>query len=230
MAQYSKDGHRQRLRESYIKNGASGLFDRDLLELLLTYAIPRRDVKPIAYNLLNEFGSLEAVLNAEVGELAEVDGIGENSAVLISLVHAVHSKIGEDRNKRFKSVLSVANSIEYFSNLLKDEVCEKFLVMTLTSNNEMLNIVTVGEGNSACVEVNCRKVMEVMAKSKAAGMIISHNHPNASKNPSLEDINFTMELLNVSRKMKISLIDHIIIGRDGAFSFRADPRYSAYFI
>lgn len=134
--QYGRSGHRQRMRESYLASGTEHMADHQILELYLSLVIPRHDVKETAYNLMNTFGSLEGVFNAEVADLKEVKGIGENTAILISLFKEICSRVDANKTKSIRSLDST-------------EIAEKYVTSVLNRFREK-NYGDFAEQQSAC--------------------------------------------------------------------------------
>lgn len=127
----SRDGHRARMRAAYLQGGGDAMPDHQLLELLLSISIPRKDVKPIAYALINRFGSLEQVFAAGAADLQQVPGVGEQTAVQILLVRDLNRRIHQNQNKPVKHLTDATQSCAYFSNLLRDKATEQVYLVTL---------------------------------------------------------------------------------------------------
>lgn len=225
MAELSREKHRNRVRESYLKDSFDSLPDHNVLELILFYAIPRKDVKQITYDLMNTFGSLENVINADISELMNIKGIGENSAILISLFKNVNVRIAENRNKDMKKLTHFEASKQYVSNMLSPLTTEKVVVITLNNGLEIISCHTVSNGTVSCANVEPRKIMECALADKAAMLILGHNHPNVSYLPSKEDIEFTKKINEVLKPFDIKLADHVIVGVNGTLSMKNDVRY-----
>lgn len=224
------NGHRERLRRQFLSAGLDSFADHQILELILTYAISRQDVKPQAKLLLKRFGSIQNVLRASLEDLAEVDGIGEKSAILIKLFNDVPSAVGKRKNTGVKRLSSKCVSIDYVSNLLSDLNEEQIIMITLKSSNEIIMVHTVSTGVSARTELDKGKLLKAAVRDNPAGVIIAHNHPLGSSAPSASDIDFTISLRSLLETLGIHLIDHIIIGEDEPYSMRSDSAYHNFFI
>lgn len=229
MAELGREGHRERVKAAYRKHGLEIMPDHNVLELLLFYAIPRKDVKPIAYNLMNRFKTLENVFNADMDTLKTVDGVGENAAILISLIKDVNARISESQNNDVKNLDSSEKSKAYAQNLLRHCEYEKVIIICLDNNCRVIDHHTVSEGTVNCSVVNHKKIVECVIRDKAASLIIAHNHPHGNPTPSTEDINFTVEILNLLRKIQVDLNDHIIVGNKSTLSMRTTARYCEFF-
>ncbi len=221
-------GHRKRLKEKY-KSDNNSLYDYELLELLLTYSIPRKDVKPIAKDLINHFGSFENIFSAKPELLMQVDGIGENSALLISLLNTINCKIRKNRNTNIKELNNSNETKEYFNNLLKDEKNEKIAVLSLDNSNRIISCRIISEGTVNLIEFSPRKIIEAVITDNASNVIISHNHPFGNAEPSAQDIDFTLKTRDLLRPLGINLFDHIIVGEKDVFSMRSSLRFVHYF-
>ena len=213
-------GHRERLRQEFIRLGADSFSEVRALELLLFYALPRVDTNPLAHALLDRFGSLHAVLSASVAELCTVDGVGESTAVLIRLVPELYRR-GETELKR-KKITSVRNSAaagELAMSFFKGENSEKFLLFCLDAKNNLTKWEEISRGVVNSVNVDIRRVAELALLNKAVSCVVAHNHPSGDVSPSREDRAVTEQIASALSALHISLLDHIIVGRDEYFSF-----------
>jgi DNA repair protein RadC len=228
MENLSRKGHRQRVKESYLKNSFDAMPDHNILELILFYAIPQKDVKPIAYNLINHFGSLENVLNADVSELIQVDGIQEHSAILLTLFRNVHRRLNQQ--KADVQYRTFEQLMDFASMKLKDYQTETVLIVTFDNAKSIINthILTGGEVNSAIL--NKKDVAQFVIRDNASSVVVAHNHPSGSAVPSAADIDATISLSQFLRQINIALLDHIVVGGDGTVqSIKGDLRYAKYF-
>jgi len=213
-------GHRERLRERFLRAGAKGLQDYELLELLLSYAIPRKDVKPQAKELLRRFGSLAAVLDAPLEEVQEVKGIGPRAATLLRLAKEMGEVYLGERMRGVDVLSSPSRVVDFCLFRLKGEGEEKFMVIYLNVKNEVMDYEVIQEGTVDRSVVYPRRVAEKALRRRAASVIVVHNHPSGHPDPSPEDGRITRELVEALRPLEIRLLDHIIVGKRGYFSFR----------
>ena len=212
-------GHRKRLRERFERTGAEGLHDYECLELLLTYAVPRRDVKPLAKELLERFGSLSGVLDAHPRELEKVKEIGPRSSVLISLVKDLCGAYMGER-MRTRDLLSSPGAVVDFARVkLGGLAHENFMVVFLNVKNEVITSEIVHEGTVDRAVIYPRKIMESALARGAAGLILVHNHPSGHPEPSAEDKIITRTITDAGRSMDIRVLDHVVVGKGGYFSF-----------
>lgn len=215
------DGHRQRLRERFGRSGLSGFHNHEVLELLLTYAIPRKDVKPIAKELLQQFGNnLAAVFDAPAVELMRVDGVGENAAVLLGLIPRLIELYQSSRWKRQVTFSSTPSAVSYLSALLGTERNEIFCILALDSQNRLIASEQIQRGSVNRTAVFPRLVVESSLKHRATAVILAHNHPGGGPQPSNADRQLTLRLKKLLGDLDIVVHDHIIIaGPDQHYSF-----------
>ena len=223
-------GHRKRLKEKYLASSNSLVYDYEALELLLTYSIPRIDVKPIAKELLNQFGSMDNVLNANPTQLQKVNGVGPNTAILISLIKDISVRASKSRSENTKMLNNPKTAIQFFQNMLAEETIEKFLLVTIDNSNKIISCHTLAEGETDYVNVDPRRMFEMVLFDNAPRVMIAHNHPHGNADPSAFDIDFTLKVRNILNSLQIELEDHIIIGETDSLSMRNSYHYSKYFV
>lgn len=213
------EGHRARLKDRFASLGADGLADYELLELLLTYAIPRRDVKPIAKALILRFGSLAQVFEAEKKELTEVDGIGEHVASLLLLCNAlgVHTTKSKLQQKPHMDNLDAV--IQYLHARMDHLKHEEFHVLFFDVKSNLIADETLFKGTTSGAAVYPKEVVRKALSHGASSILIAHNHPSGDITPSPEDEDVTMRIAQASAIMDITLHDHLIIGKGGHYSF-----------
>lgn len=221
-------GHRQRVKEKFLKN-QSAFGDYELLELLLMYSIPRIDVKPIAKDLLRRFCSLENVFNATPEQLMQVKGVGENSAILINLFSTVKKKISKNKNDNVTHLDSNENSIAFFANYFENERNEQIIAVSLDNSNKIIATRVLSNGLVNASEFSLRKIVDMVAADNPSSIIVSHNHPRGKAEPSAADISFTIKIRDFLRSVNVSFLDHIVVGEDKSLSMRASRTYSKYF-
>lgn len=212
----SRDGHRARMRQSFKKNEMDNLPDHNLLELFISGVIKRRDVKQIAYDLINEFGTLENVFKASVDDLMRVNGVGEVLAVELSLVNTFHKRIESNKNENVKTIKTVSEAIEFCKNRLSSENVEKVLMVTLDDKGKLLGNYIIGQGTVNESFISKRDAVSIALKDNATNVILSHNHPCSNSSPSAADINMTINFRKLFRDVGINLLDHIVIGENEA--------------
>ena len=216
------EGHRERLKSEYIKNGPDSLSDARALELLLGYSIARKDTYGIAKELIKKFSCLKNVFSASIPDLCTVDGIGEKTALLIKLTGDIYRKslisgINDSikvNNSRIASEIVKA----YLSGLVN----EAFIIIALDSQNTVIRCDTISSGVVNSVSIDVRKSTEFLLSVHATSAIIAHNHPDGNTHPSNEDHFITEKLQSAFSTVGIFLRDHIIYSDSGAYYSFAD--------
>jgi len=212
-------GHRQRLKERFSKAGSEGFHDYELLELLLTYAIPRRDVKPLAKELIKHFGSLSKVLDASIDELTGIKGISHHSGALIKLAKVLTEHYMSERMKAGDVLSSPEAVINFARAKLSGSPNEAFLCIYLNTKNEIIKHNITNQGTVDRAAVYPRRIIKEALDCHAAGLILVHNHPSGHCQPSPEDRALTDSIIAVAKTMDLRVLDHIIVGRLGHYSF-----------
>jgi len=213
------DGHRERMKKRFAESGLTGFDSLNALEMLLFYALPRRDTNGIAHALFDRFGSLSGVLSADVEELKSVDGVGESAAILISLVTQLNKRYLEERTVRKDMVSDHRSAGEFFAAKFAYETREKVYALFLNSSNAMICCKEIASGVVNGAEISIRELVELGLKYKAVSVIVSHNHPGGIPEPSLEDEICTGKIKSALNLVGIKLLDHIIVADDRFLSF-----------
>ena len=213
-------GHRQRLRQRFVKNGADALPDYELLELVLFPALPRRDTKPLAKALLKRFGSFAEVISAEPGDLKTVDGIGEAAMIALKTVQAAAHRLAHDEIID-RPVLSSWNKLlKYCKATMAYEKSERFRILFLNKKNVLIADEIQQKGTVDHTPVYPREVVKRALELGATAIIMVHNHPSGDPSPSKADIEMTKEIRDAADKLGIVLHDHLIISKGGSNSFK----------
>ncbi len=213
-------GHRDRLKERFRDRGANALADYELLELLLTYAIPRKDVKPLAKDLLAKYKNLSGIFGADTQKLAAEKGLGESSATFLKLIAATATKYRKEAVIQKDAFTNKLDLIDYFYTKLSGLTREEFHVVYLDSKNQILADELLFTGTLNASAVYPREVIKIALEKGAASMVLAHNHPSGNPKPSDDDDLLTMELAAISAPLGITLHDHIIIGDNTHYSFK----------
>lgn len=209
-------GHRERKKEQFRAHGLDAFADHEALELLLYYAIPRRDTNPIAHALLDRFGSLEGVFTAPPEELARVEGVGKNAATLIRLLLPLCRRVRTGNGGREIILNSRESAGAYFLELFFGEKQEVFYEACLDAKGKLLACYRLASGSADSVSVDVRRVVENALSSNASHVLLSHNHPSGIALPSAADNQTTMQIARVLAGIGVKLTDHIIVA-DGDF-------------
>ena len=211
-------GHRSRLRTRLLTGGAGALQDFELLELLLTFAIPSSDGEALAKNLIAHFSSFGQVLDAPPEALMGFMSLKEQSACLIHLVKACHELYLREKALKRQRILSLEVLVDYCRTAMGGLKDEQFRVIYLNSQNEIIAEEILQEGTVNQTVVYPRKILELALKHKATGLILVHNHPSGSLNPSASDRELTQTVVKTSQALNLMVHDHLIISRHGYFS------------
>lgn len=215
-------GHRQRLKKRYILSGIDALHDYEVLELLLFYAIPRRDTKALAKDLLKKFGSLKKLMDADPKEIEALTGVGAQTALLIRLVKDLGTLYLQEKAMETAQISSTKALLDYCMASMGGLKDERFNVIYLNAQNRIIKTEVIQEGIVNQAVVYPRKILEMALKHKASSIILVHNHPSGNIKPSEADIRLTRTLQDTARVLDILIHDHIIVGENRYFSFREE--------
>jgi DNA repair protein RadC len=213
-------GHRERLRERFRDAGAEAVSDYELLELLLFRAIPRRDVKPLAKNLITTFGSFAEVISAPIARLAEVKGLGTTAITELKIIHAAASRLARGQVRKRPVLSSWSNVIDYCRTTMAFAEKEQFRVLFLDKRNQLIVDEVQQTGTVDHTPVYPREVVKRALELSATALILVHNHPSGDPTPSGADIEMTRTIVEVTKPLGIAVHDHIIVGRDGHASLK----------
>jgi DNA repair protein RadC len=214
-------GHRQRVRERFLKVGGDALEDYELLELALQLVIPRKDTKGLAKTLLREFGSFSGVFNASEARLAKIKGLGETSIAHIKVIQAVAARFGRDRIDAEQPILSSwSQLIDYCRSQMAFQSIEQFRILFLDKKNRLIADEVQQTGTVDHTPVYPREVIKRSLELSATALILVHNHPSGDPSPSSADVRMTREISDIAKPLGITLHDHIIIGKSGHASLR----------
>ncbi|MBN1468021.1 MAG: DNA repair protein RadC [Fusobacteriaceae bacterium] len=215
----TNNGHRSRLKEKYLKGGLDGFLDYEILELFLTYASPRKDCKAKAKALIDKFGSIEGVFNAPKEKVLEVEDMGESSYVLMKLFKDIQKYIFKEDRLMGKKISSTKELIEYLNYEMSNLEVEVFKIIFLNTQNVLINEKTIFVGTIDKSYIYPRELLKEIFEHNAKSVIFVHNHPSGNLNPSKADISFTNSMRSIFKELEINILDHIIIGKGGYFSF-----------
>ncbi len=218
---YIRD-HRKRLRNRFIEGGATALPDYEMLELVLFRAIPRRDVKPLAWRLLDQFGDFNRVISAPPDRLCEIKGVGDAVVLELKIVEAAAHRLARARVMQ-KHVLSGWDAVlDYCHTTMAHRETEQFRVLYLDRKNVLIADEEQAKGTVDHVPVYPREVVKRALELNASALILVHNHPSGDPTPSDSDINMTNQIQNAAMALGITLHDHLIIGKSRELSFKTE--------
>ena len=225
------DGHRQRMKERFLAEGMDHFSDYQVLELLLFYAVPRKDTNPIAHALMDHFGTLSQVLEAPVEELEKVAGVGRNAAILMKLVTEVGRCYLVDRSNRNVILETISECGDYLKSFFFGRRNETVFILCLDAKCKVLACREVGEGSVNSANVPIRRIVEMALSANATSVVLAHNHPSGLAFPSEEDVITTRRVAAALSMVEIRLVDHIIVADDDFVSLvHTGHRFDDYII
>lgn len=214
-------GHRDRLRKKVLTFGPDMLQDYELLEFLLTFAIPRKDVKPLAKELIEIFGSFADVIDASPEELKRIKGIKDNAAALIAAVRGSAVRLAKNRISSGPVIKDWDSLIKYCKIDMGQKKTECLRIIFLDSRSRLIKDEIVQKGSVSQTPVYPREIARRALELGASSIVMVHNHPAGDLRPSKNDIVMTKAVLNALEALEIALIDHLIISKTGHISFKA---------
>jgi len=224
-------GHRERLRRRFLEEGLDNFEDYQVLELLLFQVIPRKDTNPVAHRLIQRFGSLSAVLEADTKDVASIEGIGEKAAIFLSMIPQVTRRYFHDRVARDRPRLSSSEAVaEYLIPLMAGRSEEVFYLLCLDTQCHVVYPALLSEGTIKEAAVYPRHVVEEAIRHRAASVVFAHNHPSGAVTPSPQDHQLTRVLVQALGPLDVKVLDHIIVAGNQIYSFAREgvmPVYEA---
>ena len=215
--------HRARVRARFIAEGLDGFADHQVLELLLFYCMPRKDTNELAHRMLNEYGGVANLLNADIPGLQKRLGISENTAALIALIPQLSRWYAGVQRAACNQELSTARAAyEYAAGLFVGRPRECLFCICLNIKNRVLGADMLTEGTVSKTAVFPRQIVECALKYNAAAVILAHNHPSGDVSPSPSDREVTRAANRALEPLEIRLLDHIIVGACNYYSFTED--------
>lgn len=218
-------GHRQRLKDRFLKEGLDQFEDLYVLELLLYYCIPQKDTNPIAHALIAHFGSLTAVFAATPEELQKVPGIGKNAATFLSLIPQVGRYYQIKRTEPGKILHTIDQCGNYLVPYFYGRENETVFLLCLDAKCKVLGCKLVGEGSVNSANIPIRRVVEIALNTNATTVILAHNHPSGLAIPSDDDVQTTLRLAKAMDAVEITLADHIVVADDDFVSMAQSGYY-----
>jgi DNA repair protein RadC len=213
--------HRQRLRTRFLEGGAKAMPDYEIMELVLFAAIPRRDVKPLAKKLISHFGSFAEAIAAPIERLVEIDGVGETVATHLKIVEAAALRLARTQLLGKPALSSWAALIDYCAAAMARNPNEEFRILFLDRKNVLIADEVQNKGTIDHTPVYPREIVKRALELGASAIILVHNHPSGDPTPSRADIEMTRQIADAAKALRVTVHDHVIVGRSGHASFKA---------
>ncbi len=220
------EGHRKRLKERFQLEGLEHFSEVNALELLLFYCVPRKDTNPLAHRLLNHFGSLSGVMGADFAELMQVEGVTEHIAIYLTMISQFSRYTAIKEVPKKVRLTTTQQCGRYMIPFFQGRTKETVAVACLDASCRVICCKIVGEGSVTSANFSIRKVVELALSSKAASVVLAHNHPGGVAIPSAEDIATTVELAQALSGLDIILADHIVVCGNDFTSFVDSRTYN----
>jgi DNA repair protein RadC len=220
-AEFDGTGHRARLRGRLLENGGDALLDHELIEYLLTLAIPRRDTKPLAKRLLHDFGGIAGLLNADPVSLGRADGLGDTAIAALKIVQAASLRMLRAKVREAPILASWQALLDYLRVDMAHILIERVRVLHLNGKNMLIRDEVIAEGSVDQASVHVREVIGRAMQLGSSSIILVHNHPSGDPAPSRADITLTRDIVDAGKRLGISVHDHVIVGAEGHSSMRA---------
>lgn len=215
-------GHRKRLKEKFIKGPVDGFSNYEILELMLFNSIPRRDVKPIAKELLSKFGSFNSIINATKEKLLSVSGVNETTFLNFQITKELLQRLLLEQVIKQNVIASWGDLVDYLKLTMSHLPIEQFRVLFLNKKNILIESEIMASGTIDQAPVYPREVIKRALFHEASAIILVHNHPSGSPKPSSFDIDLTSQIVSACKTVNISVHDHVIIGKGEYYSFKTN--------
>jgi len=216
---HSHQGHRQRLREKAISGGIEYWPQHEVLELILTYCIPHRDVNPLAHELIDQFGSLAGVFDAGFDQLRKIKWIGDNSATFLSLLPDFFNRYTASKNTDTVVLDTTQKCVNYFRSQGRVKKFEQFYIFCLNAKKKLIKTSHIDSTMASSVNVTLKDFVGIITGCSCRAVIVMHTHPGGSSQPTQSDVIATQRLMEICKTLGISFDDHIIIADNEYFSF-----------
>lgn len=224
------EGHRKRMRERIKSGGLEGLQDHEILEWMLFHTVPRGDVNPLAHRLIDAFGSLSGVLEADAERLMGIQGVGESTALFLSNYLGVYKRYKQSRHhKKVLRFSDMDTVVEHIRDRMLEHKGEYLFALLLDDRLHILCCQAISEGTRGAVGVDVRKLATLCLNRNASFLVLAHNHPSDILLPSYNDVQTTIALRTSMGALGIHLLDHLIIGKDEYVSMAMSEEYSYIF-
>ncbi len=215
-------GHRKRVKEKFLASFGKELHEYELLEILLFSAFPRQDTKPLAKKLLAKFGSLSAIISADADSLKSVDGVGEAAVVNLKIIGEIINRVLKNKAKAKPVLDNWQAVVDHASAALAGLNYEVFRVLFLNKNFQLIEDELLGIGENDHVQISIKTLVKKALLLHSSAVVLMHNHPTSDLRASASDIKTTNEISAALKPLNIKIIDHLIVGANGIFSFKQE--------
>lgn len=215
-------GHRRRLKDKFLTTDSSGFTDYEVLELMLFQAIPRRDVKPLAKELLKRFGNLSGIVHADAEHVLETPGANENTVLGLKLVRELIGRVLKNEVMHQHAIGSWSALLDYLNFKMSHLKTEQFRILFLNKKNILIADEVMATGTIDQTPVYPREVVKKSLYHEAGAIILVHNHPSGNAKPSNSDIDLTTEILHACKTINVTVHDHVIVGKNEIYSFKTN--------
>ena len=223
MLEENNKGHRQRVKDKFLKSSAESLEDYELLEIVLFSSFPRRDVKPIAKKLLKEFGSLKAIINCDLYNFMQLEFVNKSMYISFAVIKEILRRVLMDNGQKQESILSSWHSlVDYLKIHIGNNHTEQFRVLFLNKKNILIADEVQTSGTIDQTAIYPREIIRRCLFHGAASLILVHNHPSGNPNPSRSDIELTKIIVQACEPFGISVHDHVVVAGNKIFSFKSN--------
>ena len=216
------EGHRQRLMQTVYNVGIYGLSDIQKVEFLLFYVFPRGDVNPLAHRLVDRFGNIANIIDSEIEELKEIEGIGDRSAKALICIGKIFEEVLDTRALRYTCIEETETFCDYFEELIRFLTVENMYIVGVDHNFNILQKKKLSDGNVKNVGIIPLTITSFLNSCKAAGVVLAHNHPNGTCQPSRNDLLSTQRIQILLDQLGVKFIEHVIVGSDGIYGIIRD--------
>ena len=223
---HSHKGHRQRLKNKALESGVECWPHHEVLELILTYTIPYKDVNPLAHELIEQFGSLGNVLDAGYEHLRKINGVGHETALFLSLLPDIFDKYNASKQIDAVYMDTPYKCVQYFKSISHVKNYEEFIVFCLDNKKRLVKTIKMNSGKSSNVSFSLNNFSNQIAFPANKSIIVMHSHPGGDANPTMQDIKATRQLIATCLSVGVAIDDHIIVSDNNEFSFKNDYAFS----
>ncbi len=214
-------GHRRRQKQKFLANNGEGFAEYELLELLLFFSVPRKDVKPLAKSLLERFGTIADLINADKDKLLLLEGVTENVCVSFFVIRQVINRVLKQKVVNQNIISSWGALMDYLRSSMGNLKLEQFRVIFLNKKNVLIADDIIATGTVDQAMIYPREILKRILFYEASAIVLAHNHPSGKAQPSKADIDLTNKIIEVCNTVNVAVHDHIIISNTEYFSFKS---------